>query len=490
MLETLDLTRRLKKQEYKELIPKLEIQLGRLQRRARQLGIPTLIVFEGWDAAGKGTLTNKLILTFDPRGYDVHSMAAPTPADKARPFLWRFWVRTPGEGRIGVFVGSWYRRVLEERVAKLVKKRVWSRAYGEINAFERNLNEGGIVLLKFFLHISKKEQAKRFRALEKKPTLAARVSGQEWKRHKRYDKYLDAVEEMLARTDSAYAPWAVVEAHDERFATVKVFRTVISALERRVKAAEAKAAASAAAPAPTQEETAVLDRVDLTRTLSRAQYDKALRRHQRRIRELQYQAYLEQLPLIIVYEGWDASGKGGNIRRLCQAMDPRGYRVVPISAPNDLERSQHYLWRFWREIPPAGKVVIFDRSWYGRVLVERVENFAQEAEWRRAYREINAMEEQFVNYGAVLIKFWLHIDAEEQLRRFKQRQRIAHKRWKISDDDWRNRESWDTYRVAVDEMLRRTSTAYAPWTIIPANSKLYARIEALKTVERRLAERL
>ena len=226
----------------------------------------------------------------------------------------------------------------------------------------------------------------------------------------------------------------------------------------------------------------MLEQVDLSKKISKEEYKAIVSDFELRLGELQREAKDLHIPIAIVFEGWDAAGKGGNIRRLTQSMDPRGYEVIPIAAPNDIEKSHYYLWRFWMAFPKAGHIAIFDRSWYGRVLVERIEGFCSESEWKRAYREINEIEEHMVNFGTVLVKFWLHIDQKEQLRRFEDRQRIPHKQWKITEEDWRNRKKWDQYKEAVDEMLFRTSTTYAPWTIVEANSKYYARIKALKTV--------
>jgi AMP-polyphosphate phosphotransferase len=494
MLEQVDLSKKISKAEYKTIMEELEVRLGTLQREARALNVPVCLVFEGWDAAGKGTLINRLILALDPRGFVVHPINAPNEEERLRPFLWRFWIKTSAKGRIAVFDRSWYGRVLVGRVDKIVKKKEWLRAYDEITSFERQLADDGTVLVKFFLHISKKEQKKRFEKLEKSSVTAWKVTKDDWKHHKQYAQYLDATEDMLVKTDTEYAPWTVVEAHDRRFATVKAFQTVIDAIEQKIaqlkhrQAADAssdEAIASVAASSSldtTQLSSSILDKVDLDVSLPKDAYKAELEKYQKRIFEIEHAIYRKRIPVIIVYEGWDAAGKGGNIRRLAQSMDPRGYEVIPIAAPNDVEKAHHYLWRFWMALPKAGHITIFDRSWYGRVMVERVEGFCQEAEWRRAYREINEMEEHLVNFGTVLIKFWLHIDKTEQLQRFEARQQNPYKQWKITDEDWRNRDKWDQYKQVVDEMLFRTSTSYAPWTVVEANSKYYARIKALKTV--------
>jgi polyphosphate kinase 2 (PPK2 family) len=291
---------------------------------------------------------------------------------------------------------------------------------------------------------------------------------------------------MLAKTETGNAPWTIVEANDRRFAEVKVFQTVIRELADRVAAVKKSKKETKRSVAPGTKlakiSSSVLQKVDLSVSISREDYFEQLKKYQNRIRDLEHEVYVERLPVIILYEGWDAAGKGGNIKRLTQNMDPRGYEVIPISAPNDIEKKHHYMWRFWNQIPKAGHIAIFDRTWYGRVLVERVEQLCAESEWKRAYQEINEMEEQLTSFGSVVVKFWLHLDKDEQMRRFEERQSIPHKRWKITDEDWRNREKWDLYEEAVDEMLFRTSTPYAPWTIVESNSKHYARLKSLETV--------
>ena len=494
MLEKIDLTKKILKEEYKSINSQLQIKLGELQRDVREQKIPTIIVFEGWDAAGKGTMINKLILTLDPRGFTVHPINPPNIEEKYRPFLWRFWTKTPGKGRIAVFDRSWYGRVLVERINRFVKKSEWLKAYNEIASFERQLVNDGTVIIKFFLHIDKKEQKKRFQKLEKNPSTAWKVTKDDWKHYKQYDKYLTAIEGMLAKTDTAFAPWTIVEAHDRRFATIKIFKTIIDSIERKIheekNTTEPKNVFVESSIDIENMSSSVLDKVDLSVSLSRSEYNKSLKSYQARIQELEHEVFMKRIPVMIVYEGWDAAGKGGNIKRLVRGMDPRGYEVIPFAAPNEVELAHHYLWRFWNKIPKAGHIAIFDRSWYGRVLVERVEGFCAEKEWKRAFREINEMEEHLVNFGTVLIKFWVHIDQDEQLNRFEARKQIPHKQWKITDEDWRNREKWDQYKTAVDDMLYKTSTTYAPWTIVESNSKLYARIKAIKTVVESLEKRL
>ncbi|MCU0643376.1 MAG: phosphate--AMP phosphotransferase [bacterium] len=493
MLEQIDLSKKLEKTEYKSIIADLEIKLGELQRKAWELKIPIIVVFEGWGASGKGTLINQLMLAMDPRGFTVYNIKPPNEEESYRPFLWRFWIKTPVKGRIAIFDRSWYRRVLVERIDKIVSEKFCRLAYNEINAFEKQLVDDGFVIIKSFLHITQKEQKKRFDTLLKNPSTSWRVTKEDWKHHEQYHEYVAAIEEMIDKTDTDVAPWTVVEAHDRRSANVKVFRSVIDAIERRIAGLPAGENCNGSKLHKIQAEdslVSILNQVDLSPALAREEYEKALKKYQARIHELEHEVYLKRIPVVIVYQGWDAAGKGGNIKRLVEGMDPRGYEVVPIGPPNDIEKSHHYLWRFWMKIPKAGHFAIFDRSWYGRVLVERIEGFCSEAEWRRAFREIKEMEEHLANAGTIIIKFWLHIDEEEQLRRFQDREATLHKQWKINDEDWRNREKREQYQIAVDEMLFRTNTSYAPWTIIEANCKLYARIKVLKTVIKAVEERI
>jgi AMP-polyphosphate phosphotransferase len=482
MLEQIDLSKEVSKADYNSTISQLEIKLGELQRQARTLGIPVIIVFEGWDAAGKGTMINQLLLAMDPRGFSVYLTKAANEEERFRPFLWRFWTRTPEKGRIAIFDHSWYGRVLEERIEKIVSKKQWQSAYHEISTFEKQLAVDGTVIIKFFLHIDKKEQKKRFKKLLKNPATSWKVTEADWKQHKQYQHYVTAIEEMLYKTNNDIAPWIVVESHDRRYATLKVFNTVIDALERRISQLEKSKAVVAPVSAAIEPHQTVLDTIDLSPSLSREEYEQVLKKMQHHLMELEHEIYIRRVPVIVVFQGWDAAGKGGAIKRLVEGLDPRGYEVVPVGPPNDVEKLHHYLWRFWMRIPKAGHIAIFDRSWYGRLMVERIDGFCTEAEWRRAFSEINEFEEHLASYGSVIVKFWLQIDSEEQLRRFKERETTPYKQWKISEVDWHNRNLWDQYAVAVDDMLRQTSTPFAPWTIVEANCKLFARIKVLKTV--------
>lgn len=492
MLDTVDLARELDHTVYERSFRPLRDQLSALQRSVYEAGIPVVLIFEGWDASGKGDTIEKVVGRIDPRGYVVHVTRAPTEEEQLRPFLWRFWTRLPERGSIAIFDRSWYRRVLSERVDEDVPRRVWRTAYEEINQFERMLVDDGALVVKFFLHISKAEQKARFEKMERSKYERWRVTRRDWKAHARYADYAAASDEMLERTSTAWAPWTVVPATDKRYRRVRVFETLNEAFERALERHHERKAAPKKEPRarrPKLDHT-VLDEVDLKKRLPVARYEKDVERWQARLRDLEFACYTARVPVVIAYEGWDAAGKGGNIKRLVGPLDPRGYTVIPISAPKGDEATHHYLWRFWKRLPKAGHIAVFDRTWYGRVLVERIEGFCSEAEWSRAYHEILEFERSLVNSGTVLVKFWLHVSKATQLERFKERQKDPARRYKITDEDWRNREKWDDYRLAVHDMITHTSTASAPWTIVEADDKLWARVACIRTtveaIERRL----
>lgn len=491
MLEKIDLSKTMDKKEYKKRMEVLEPKLARLQRELKSCNVPVIIVFEGFGGAGKGTQINHLIEPMDPRGFTVYSTQAETQEEQYHPFLWRFWNKTPEKGRIAIFDRSWYGKLLVERYEKKTHKKDIPGVLEDIENFEKQLTDDGTLLIKFFLTISEKEQEKRFDKLLSKEETSWRVSKADKDRNKHYEEYARMADEMLTRTDTEYAPWTIIEAHDERYAAVKILTTVVEAFEERYEKEQN--------PQPRQIDgkfgqndlkESVLKKVDLSKKLDRETYEKKLEELQKKLTLLHSEIYAKRIPVVLAFEGWDAGGKGGAIKRLTRALDPRGYTVNPTSSPNDIERAHHYLWRFWTKMPKDGHIAIFDRTWYGRVMVERIEGFCTTQEWQRAFKEMNQMEQQLVNHGAIVIKFWMHIDKEEQERRFKERQETPDKQWKITDEDWRNREKWELYEQAVDEMMVRTSTVNAPWVIVEGNDKLYARIKVLETVVDALEKRL
>ncbi len=484
MLEKIDLKKKCSGKEYKAKLEEESAKLSLLQRKCKEAGIPVIIVFEGFGAAGKGTQINRLIQAMDPRGFSVYTSNRETEEERMRPFLWRYWTKIPAKGRFAIFDRSWYRRVLVDRFDKITKKDELPYAFHDILSFERQLADDGTVIIKFFLYISKEEQKKRFKLLEDSRETGWKVTESDWKRNKEYNEYLRMNEEMLEKTDTDYAPWVIIEAMDKNYAALKIISSVTARLEQELekKAVAPKNTNKAGTDVREEYKSGVLSGVDLTKALSSKEYKKELDALQKKMELLHSELYRLRIPVVICFEGWDAAGKGGAIKRLTSHMDPRGYQVNPTASPNDTEKAHHYLWRFWNNMPKAGHIAIFDRTWYGRVMVERIEGFCSEEEWRRAYQEINEMEEHLTNSGCIVLKFWLHIDKDEQEKRFKERMEDPAKQWKITDEDWRNREKWDAYEKAVDEMLVRTSTTYAPWEIVEANSKYFARVKVLRTV--------
>ena len=485
MLEKIDLSKKVDKKTYRRVMDEAEEKLGLLQRECKDAGIPVILVFEGMGAAGKGVQINRLIQALDPRGFDVYACDRPTEDEQMRPFLWRYWTKTPAKGRIAVFDRSWYRSVQVDRFDGLTREDRLGDAYQDILSFEKQLCDDGTVIKKFFLYIDKDEQKKRFKKLEGSKETSWRVTEEDWNRNKDFDRYLKMNEEMLEKTDTDYAPWVIIEAVDKDYAALKIVSTVMDRLEYELehrRPEDGKQAQRQESKTRERFKNGVLSGIDLSKSLTEEEYKTRLKKLQKRLAELHSELYRLRIPVVIGFEGWDAGGKGGAIKRLTSNLDPRGYRVNPTAAPNDIEKVHHYLWRFWNSVPKAGHIAIFDRTWYGRVMVERIEGFCSEAEWRRAYQEINEMESHMANAGAVVLKFWLHIDKDEQERRFRERQANPAKQWKITDEDWRNREKWDQYEEAVNEMLIRTSTTYAPWIVVEGNDKRYARVKVLQTV--------
>uniref|UniRef100_UPI003A8DFF15 polyphosphate:AMP phosphotransferase n=1 Tax=Enterocloster clostridioformis TaxID=1531 RepID=UPI003A8DFF15 len=485
MLEKIDLSKKVDKKTYRRVMDEAEEKLGLLQRECKDAGIPVILVFEGMGAAGKGVQINRLIQALDPRGFDVYACDRPTEDEQMRPFLWRYWTKTPAKGRIAVFDRSWYRSVQVDRFDGLTPEDKLGDAYQDILSFEKQLCDDGTVIMKFFLYIDKDEQKRRFKKLEGSKETSWRVTDEDWNRNKYFGRYLKMNEEMLEKTDTDYAPWVIIEAVDKDYAALKIASTVMDRLEYELEHSrpeEEKTAQGQEAKIRERFKNGVLSGIDLSKSLTEEEYKTRLKKLQKRLAELHSELYRLRIPVVIGFEGWDAGGKGGAIKRLTSNLDPRGYRVNPTAAPNDIEKVHHYLWRFWNNVPKAGHIAVFDRTWYGRVMVERIEGFCSEAQWRRAYQEINEMESHMANAGAVVLKFWLHIDKDEQERRFRERQANPAKQWKITDEDWRNREKWDQYEEAVNEMLIRTSTTYAPWIVVEGNDKRYARVKVLQTV--------
>ncbi len=496
MLEKVDLKYKVDKNVWETEKAEYAIKLNVIQQRIRKLGLPVIVLFEGWGASGKGMAIGQLIGDLDPRGIIVHSMKAPNVEERRFPWLKRFWDRLPAKGEIAIFDHSWYREITSARDEEDLSEKEIADRIEQIVEIEKMLSDDGYVIIKIFLHIDKKEQRERLQELESDAATKWRVSEIDWERNTHYEQYYNRFDEMLEKTSSDCAPWYPISAQRKKTTVSTMFRLVSGILESAV--AEKETGVEKAFTGIRDCEIAKLlpmpklSEVDLSGTISDEVYKTQLKKYQKRLFELHNHLYQKKIPLIIAYEGWDAAGKGGNIKRITQALDPRGYKVIPVAAPQPWEKNKHHLWRFWNALPKDGHIAIFDRTWYGRLLVEHVEGFCTQEEWGRAFDEINRFEKNLTDWGAILIKFWIQIDKDEQLARFEERMRVPEKRWKITDEDWRNREKWDEYECAVDEMLTRTHTENAPWVVVESNQKKFARIKAMRNliavIEKRLEE--
>ncbi len=492
MLNNLDLQVSLDKDTYRSKIEDLMRELRSLQNTCWRKKLPIIVVLEGWAAAGKGALVKQMTNYMDPRGFTVHPILSPSEDERKYPFLWRFWQKLPPLGSIGIFYHSWYTHILEDRLFERSSPADVPLIMRDINAFERQLVEDGAVVAKFWLHLSKKELKTRLKKYEKDEFESWRVRPEDWQQAKNYKQYCSLAEEMLIYTSTGFAPWTLVEADCERWAKVKVLSQLIATIREALAKREITTETPSLPPQqellPTEPDH--LAQIDLSLYLDKDDYKTDLKESQLELRKLQKAIFEKQIGMLLLFEGWDAAGKGGAIKRVTDILDPRSYKVSAFAAPTDEENQYNYLWRFWRRLPAKGNIGIFDRTWYGRVLVERIEGFADEAEWRRAYREINEFEAQLATANYVLVKFWLHISPEEQLQRFEARQEDHFKNYKLTDEDWRNREKSNLYYVAVNQMIARTSTPLAPWTIVPGDDKYYARVYVLNTVINALKNKL
>lgn len=484
MFETAEVGHALPADEYDALVPELRTALLRAQNElARDAKFSVVVVIAGVDGAGKGETVNTLHDWMDPRYLLAHAFGPPSDEEAERPPMWRFWRDLPPKGRVGIFFGSWYTAPILQRAYGESRDADLDAALERINGFEKALVDDGTLVLKYWFHISKKAQRRRLKELSRDPKQAWRVGPVDWRHYELFDTFLPVCERALRETSTGEAPWTIVEGVDRRYREVTVAQHLLASVRRHLERSRLPAAAPPSPiVAPPVARKTVLDTVDLAATLSREEYRSRMDEGQARLAALSRSAQERGATLLAVFEGPDAAGKGGAIRRVTRALDARTYRVIPIAAPTDEERARHYLWRFWRHLPRAGHVVIFDRSWYGRVLVERVEGFAAPHEWMRAYKEINELEERLFEFGIGVCKFWLHIDKDEQLRRFQEREHTSYKEFKITEEDYRNRAKWEPYEDAVHDMVERTSTAHAPWTLVAANDKLHARVQVVETL--------
>lgn len=468
------------KEELQNRIEAAREKLFVQQMQVKEHKLPVLVLFEGWGTAGKGSVLGKIIKNIDPRFFKVATMDIPTEEERRKPFLYRHFAKIPEAGKFMFLDSGWMDEITKARLHKELNGKEYAARIESIKRYERQLTDNGYLVIKFFFDISRKEQRKRMTALLADKNTKWRVNADDRWQNAHYDTCREVFDRYLKDTDVSTAPWYIIDAKSQKWAELQVLETLTSGIEVALQ--------NSALAVPLLQnifplaKVPKLSEVDMTKTVEEAEYKQELDRLQERLHSLHNELYRKKVPVIIAYEGWDAAGKGGNIKRITGALDPRGYEVHPIASPEPHEKARHYLWRFWTRLPKTGHIAIFDRTWYGRVMVERLEGFCSENDWRRAYHEINEFEKELSDWGAVIIKFWVQIDKDTQLARFNDRMNTPEKRWKITDEDWRNREKWDAYEAAIDEMMQKTSTTYAPWHILESNDKKYARLQALRIV--------
>lgn len=458
------------------------------QMALKEKKLPVLVLFEGWGAAGKGSVLGKVIKNIDPRFFKVATMDRPTEEELRKPFLYRHFVRIPQEGKFVFYNGGWMEEVTNAVLHGELAEEDYKKRIDSVRRFERQLTDNGYLVMKFFFHIGKKQQKKRLDELMSDKSTKWRVEEFDLWQNEHYDECMDVYEKYLNDTNQSASPWYIIHSKEKKWAQLQLLETLVSGIDT--------ALANSALAVPVLQnvfplvKAPRLSEITLNQELTEEEYRSELKKCQKRLRELHNEIYRKKIPVILAYEGFDAAGKGGNIKRITGALDPRGFEVHPIASPEPHEKARHYLWRFWNRLPKDGHVAIFDRTWYGRVMVERLEGFCSENDWKRAYNEINEFEKELSDWGAIVIKFWVHIDKDTQLERFTDRQNTPAKQWKITDEDWRNRDKWELYESAVDEMIAKTNTPYAPWVVLESNDKKYARIKALKTVIAEIEKRL
>lgn len=484
MFESAELGQQVSKQAFARRQPILWEELLDIQRELRDRAeFPVIIDFAGVQGAGKGTSINLLNKWMDPRWIVTRAYGDATQEELERPEFWRFWRDLPDKGEIGLYLSGRYSRPMLDFVYGRIDSATYDENLARINAFERTLADDGALILKFWMHLDERAQQKRLKKLEEDPLTRWRVTERDWEHWGMYDTFITAAEQLISQTNMSHAPWHIVDGQNRNYRSLRVGELVRDAIARHLDHGRAAQAAIAQQePGGSGARATIFDSLDMTRNLRKGEYKRKMKKLSGRINQLHRRALENGRATILVFEGPDAAGKGGVIRRLVSALDARNYDVVGIAAPSDEEAAKNYLWRFWRHLPRAGRMTVFDRSWYGRVLVERVEGFAAPDEWGRAYEEICEFEKRLSDHGVLLMKFWITTTKDEQLRRFEARENTPHKRWKLTDEDWRNRERWDHYIVAAHDMIEKTSTAVAPWNIVEGNDKLYARAKTMELV--------
>lgn len=451
---------------------KLGEDFARLQRELNKTDKSMLVIVDGWESSGKGDLLKDLTRELDPKYYEVSVFETASEEENRHPYLYRFFMRAPNAGKISFFDRSFYYELLNN--ADIEGKEL-EHYIDDIQFVEEALAADDTLIVKFFLHQTHGEMKDNIQKLEEDKYRHVRLSDKDYEQLENYEEFYTHFENVLEQTNYPAAPWDILYVDGKKNTSRKALQTCINRLDLFLTAdterEEPELQATEATP---------LDQVDLTKKLTDDEYDDQLKDLQKQAGDLLYQVYIENKKVIIAYEGTDAAGKGGNIERLTRHMDPRGYDVATVSGPTKHELAHHHLWRFYRDFPTDGRMTIFDRSWYGRVLVERIEELTPTYRWQEAYQEINQMEHNLVHGGYLILKYLIIINKEEQLERFEDRAEDPDKQHKLTDEDWRNHEKFDDYKQAMNEMVVQTSTKEAPWKIVSGQDKNHARIEVLK----------
>jgi polyphosphate:AMP phosphotransferase len=489
MFENAELGHRVDKATYEREAAQVRADLLDAQRELAGADLAVVVIVTGVGGAGKSETVNLLLEWMDARGIQTHAMRKPSGEERRRPSMWRFWRELPPRGRMAISFGAWYAQPVLDRVFGRITGPELDQSLDRITELESMLHREGVLLVKFWLHLSRDAQKERIKQLEDDPRQRWRVFKRDWKLFRRYDAYRSVGEHVLRHTDTADVPWNIVEGTDRRYCHLTVARTLLAALRGRLERTRAEPPAPAPEPVHLEPPAVnVINCLDMGVALDPKAYKKELLQAQGELGLLTRRLRKKGRSLLLVFEGPDAAGKGGAIRRLTVAMDARDYQVISVASPTDEERAHPYLWRFWRHLPRRGRVAIYDRSWYGRVLVERVEGFARPDQWQRAYEEINAFEEQLTESGVIVVKFWLAITRDEQLRRFQHRESTPYKQYKLTPEDWRNRDRWAAYEAAACEMIEKTASEKAPWVLVEADNKEWARVKVLNAVVRNMTD--
>ena len=470
------------RQDFDAAVPDLRLGLLNAQFDLAKADFPVVVIIAGDDRDGANQLVNRLNEWLDSRYLTTEVFTEPTEEARLRPGAWRLWMALPPRGRMAVWVGGLMRQV-RAHIDGSVSEAEMQRWTTHLRRTQRMWLADGALVLKFFIHTPAKAQKKRLKKAKKSGREAWRYDKRDWALAKNLDDAIPAIEAALQDTAVAGAPWTIIEGTDDRYRDLSVAQSILAALRARLESPQIPTQPTPDEPFVDPDQAAtVLEHVDLARSVAKSDYRTRLAELQARLHHLADEARRREISTVLAFEGWDAGGKGGAIRRITSALEAGDYRVHAVAAPSTEERRYHYLWRFWRDIPLDGRVSIYDRTWYGRVLVERVEGFATPEQWQRAFTEILDFEQQITEHGSYLAKFWIHISDDEQLARFRAREDTPYKRHKITEEDYRNRERWADYVRAVDQMVVRTSTESAPWHIISGNDKRNARLEVLTHV--------